>query len=149
MNHHHLLLVFHLLAATIWIGGHLLLSVGYLPKALKEKNRFIILNFEAQYERLGMSALLVLVASGVAMAFDYGVYPNRWFHFSEPIESMVSIKLLLLFATFSLAVSAQRFAIPKLKAGGPLNAMAFHIISVTTIGILMLIVGSSIRFGGL
>ena len=150
MNYHHILLIFHLLAATVWIGGHLILAILHLPKALKTKDKSIILDFQSRFERLGMISLLVSVSSGVAMALDFGVYPNRWFHFSDPIEKVVSIKLLHLGMTLCFALSAQFFVIPKMKSGNNmLNLIAIHIISVTLIGVIMLIAGSSIRFGGI
>ena len=150
MHYHHILLIFHLLASTIWIGGHLLLATSYLPKALRQNNKVIIMDFESRYERLGMSSLFVLVVTGIAMAIDFGVYPGRWFHFAEPIERVISVKLLLLFITLLLALSARFFVIPKLKLEtGSIKVLAIHIISVTFIGVLMLVLGSSIRFGGL
>ncbi len=148
MNHH-LLLVIHLLSATIWVGGHLLLSIGYLPKALKEKDQNIILNFEKKYEPIGMTALILLVISGVLMAYKYGVNFQYWFQFKTPIEQVISAKLLLLLLTVIFALSAQIRVIPKLRNdSNKLPEMAFHILSVTTIGILMLVFGSFIRFGG-
>ena len=150
MNYHHVVLIFHLLAATVWVGGHLLLTVLLLPRAVRENDPSVILDFQKQYERFGMSSLLILVVTGIAMALDYGVYPGRWFHFADPIETVVSLKLSLLAATFALALSAQFFVIPRLKSGNPaLGVIAFHIISVTLLGVSMLIIGSSIRFGGL
>ena len=47
MYTHHILLVLHLIAATIWVGGHLVLAIGYLPKALKHRDFSYIGNFEA------------------------------------------------------------------------------------------------------
>jgi putative copper export protein len=150
MAYHHLLLIFHLLAATIWLGGHLFLVALFLPKALRNNEASVILDFQAQYERIGMLSLYVLIGSGVAMALDLGIYPNQWFHFSGPIEKAVSIKILLLALTLGFALSARFFVIPRMKSGANMLGMiAIHIISVTTIAVLMLIVGSSIRFGGL
>lgn len=149
MNHHFLIIV-HLLSATIWVGGHLLLCIGYLPKALKEKNQDIILNFEKKYKPIGMLSLILLVISGILMAYKYGVGIEYWFLFKTPIEKVVSTKLLFLFLTIIFALSTQIRVIPKLrKSPKKLPEMAFHIISVTTIGILMLIFGSFVRFGGL
>ncbi len=45
MNHH-LLLIIHLMSATVWVGGHLILVASYLPRAIKEKNQNYILNYE-------------------------------------------------------------------------------------------------------
>lgn len=146
---HHLLLIVHLLSATIWVGGHLLLVFGYLPQALKEKNQNIILNYEKKYEPVGMTALVLLVVTGILMAYKYGVSIEYWFHFSTSIEKVVSTKLLLLLLTVLFALSAQFRVLPKLKNGpDKLPEMTFHILSVTLIGVLMLIFGSFIRFGG-
>lgn len=53
MNHH-LLLIIHLMSATVWVGGHLILVASYLPRAIKEKNQNYILNYEKKYEPIGM-----------------------------------------------------------------------------------------------
>lgn len=149
MNHHFLLIV-HLICAAIWVGGHLLLVFAYLPKALKEKNQHIILGYEKKYEPVGMPALALLVITGILMAYKYGVGIESWFHFAAPIEKVVSTKLTLLFVTVLFALSAQFRVIPKLKNNpDKLSEMSIHIISVTTIGVIMLILGSFVRFGGI
>jgi putative copper export protein len=146
---HHLLLIIHLLCASIWVGGHLLLVFGHLPQALKEKNQNIILDYERKYEPVGMTALVLLVVTGIMMAYKYGVSIEYWFHFATPIEKVVSTKLLLLLLTVLFALSAQFRVLPKLKNNpDKLPEMTFHIVSVTLIGILMLVVGSFVRFGG-
>lgn len=148
MNHH-LLLIIHLLSATIWVGGHLLLCFAYLPQALKEKDPKIILNYERKYEPVGMTALVLLVITGVLMAYKYGVTIEYWFQFATPIEKVVSSKLILLLLTVAFALSAQFRVLPKFKNDSrKLPEMTFHILSVTIIGILMLIFGSFVRFGG-
>jgi uncharacterized membrane protein len=62
------LVLLHVLGATIWAGGHLILSIAFLPKALKERKLNIILDFEKQYERVGIPALLLQVITGFWMA---------------------------------------------------------------------------------
>jgi len=112
---HHLLLIIHLLSATIWVGGHLLLVFGHLPQALKEKNQNIILNYEKKYEPVGMTALILLVTTGILMAYKYGISIEYWFQFSTPIEKVVSTKLLLLLLTFVFAFSAHFSVFPKFR----------------------------------
>jgi putative copper export protein len=146
---HHLLLIIHLLCASIWVGGHLLLALGHLPQALREKNQNIILNYERKYEPVGMTALVLLVVTGIMMAYKYGVSIEYWFQFATPIEKVVSTKLLLLLLTVLFALSAQFRVLPKLRTNpDKLPEMTFHIVSVTLIGVLMLIFGSFVRFGG-
>ena len=126
-----------------------MLVFGHLPQALKEKNQNIILNYERKYEPVGMTALVLLVVTGIMMAYKYGVSFEYWFHFATPIEKVVSTKLLLLLLTVLFALSAQFRVLPKLKNNpGKLPEMTFHIVSVTLIGVLMLVFGSFVRFGG-
>lgn len=150
MDKHHLLLIVHLLSATIWVGGHLVLMCGFLPKALKEKNFDYIGNFEKTYEPIGMPALLLLVITGIIMAYDYDATFTKWFSFSSAIERVVSTKLILLLTTVCFAISAQTRVLPKLRKGKieKLPEMAVHIIGVTCIGITMVILGSFVRYGG-
>lgn len=148
MKLHHILLVIHLIAASVWVGGHLVLSIGLLPKALKQKDPNIIIDFERKYEPVGMPALVLLIITGVWMAYDYGVPIHQWFSFSGSIETVISTKLLLLFLTFGFALHAQLDVIPNLNKDN-LKEMAFHIVTVTVIGVTMLVLGSSVRYGGI
>lgn len=145
---HHLLLIVHLLAATIWVGGHLILSIRFLPQALKEKDASIIRNFKNKFEPVGLPSLLILLLTGVLMAYDYNVTYAQWFSFKDNIEKVVSLKLLLLFITVALAINAQLFVFPKLSSE-KLVPVAIQIIAVTILGVAMLVFGSLVRVGGL
>ncbi len=119
---------------------------GHLPQAIRENNQQLILDYEKKYEPVGMTALVLLVVSGILMAYHYGVGINKWFHFGSPIEKVISIKLCLLLLTVAFALSAQFRVLPKLKNNADkLPEMAFHIISVTLIGVAMLVFGTFIR----
>ncbi|MGL2962809.1 copper resistance protein CopD [Flavobacterium sp. RSB2_4_14] len=145
---HQFYLILHLLAATIWVGGHLFLSLRFLPEALKKKDAVIIINFKDKFEPIGLPSLLVLLITGILMAYDYNATLTHWFSFSNAIEKIVSIKLILLFSTLVLAINAQLFVFPKLTSD-KLLPVAFQIIAVTILGIVMLILGSLVRIGGL
>lgn len=110
---HHLLLIFHLLGAAVWVGGHLVLAIGILPEVLKKNDPEILLNFERKFEKIGIPALLVMVITGVWMAYQFGIGVSAWFRFSNPIETVVSLKLILLFITVLFALSANFFCIAK------------------------------------
>lgn len=148
MTLHHFTLILHLIAATIWVGGHLTLCTVFLPEALRKKDPSIILKFERKFEPLGMSALLTLVASGIWMAYDFGVTADTWFSFLGGFEKVVSLKLLLLFLTIICALIAQFIVIPNLNQYN-LKAMAVLIITVTLTGVTMLILGTTLRYGGI
>jgi putative copper export protein len=145
---YNLSITLHVLAATIWAGGHLILVIGFLPKALKDKDPEVIKFFESRYERIGLPALLILVITGFFQAFR--MMPNffDWFTFSYFIPVNVTIKLLLLLITLGLAIHAKTRVIPKLSKDN-LKPLAYHIISITIVGILMVIVGVSFRYGGI
>jgi putative copper export protein len=145
---YNLSITLHVLAATIWAGGHLILAIGFLPKALKDKDPEVIKFFESRYERIGLPALLLLVITGLFQAFR--MMPNffDWFSFSYFIPVNVTIKLLLLLITLGLAIHAKTRVIPKLSKDN-LKPLAYHIISITIVGILMVIVGVSFRYGGI
>lgn len=126
----------------------MILSIGLLPKALKERDPEIITNFEKSYEKIGLPALLVLVVTGIFLSYSYGITVSDWFSFSNSIEKVVSIKLILLFTTLGLAIHARLFIIPKLSAKS-LPFMAAHIILITLVGLTMMVIGTFVRFGGI
>ena len=82
------LIIIHVLGATIWVGGHLLLCLRYLPEALKKKDPEIIKAFEKKYEIIGMPSLFLQVITGVWMALS--VYGVNLFGFSNPVETATS-----------------------------------------------------------
>jgi putative copper export protein len=145
---YHLYLILHLIAACIWIGGHILLLFRYLPEALKNNSIEIITDFEKKFERIGLPALLIQVITGILLAYHYNVTISKWFNFENQIEKVISLKLLLLFITLILAIHARLFIIPKLNQGN-LKHLAWHILLINIIGITMLVLGSFIRFGGI
>lgn len=145
---HHFYLILHIFAATIWVGGHFLLLVRYLPKALREQNTNVISDYEKQYEVVGIPALLISIITGILLAYHYGVPIGTWFSFSSPIEKVVSIKLLLLLTTVILAIHARFFIIPRLSTR-TLPMLGWHILAVTALGISLLTLGTFVRMGGL
>ena len=146
MDKHHILLIIHLISATVWVGGHLVLLLGFLPKALKHKNFDFISRFEKTYEPIGMPSLLLLVITGILMAYDLNAPLSSWFSF----ETVVSLKIIGLLTTICFAISAQTRVLPKLAKGQiqKLPEMAVHILCVTLIAVTLLILGSTIRNGG-
>ena len=145
---HQIVFIFHLLAATVWVGGHLFLAIRYLPEALKKKDTSVLINFKDKFEPVGLPSLLTLLITGILMAYHYDVTVSHWFSFSGSIEKVVSAKLLLLLLSVGLAINAQLFVFPKIKSDN-LRPVAFQIIAITVIGVAMLVLGSWVRIGGL
>lgn len=134
----------HIVAATIWTGGHLVLTLGFLPKALKQRDFGIIENFESKYEPIGMPALLILVVTGVYMTAQYA--PDFFkMDMTDHYTRHLVFKFILLIFTLALAIHARFFLIPKKR----LKLLAIHILAVTIIAVLFVFTGFSARSGGL
>jgi putative copper export protein len=136
----------HLLFATIWVGGHLVLSIGILPQAIKTKDVSIIVNFESIYEKIGIPSLVGQILTGIVLFLmrveNYSVL-LRWDDF---IGRHFILKILLLLFTIGLAIHARLRIVPKLNKEN-LNILAIHIIAVSIVGVLFVLVGISIRLG--
>lgn len=139
-----IIIFIHILCATIWTGGHLVLTLGFLPRAIKDKDLSIIDQFESKYERVGIPALIILVITGMHLAatyttnffgFDFSIHHNRHIYY----------KFILLIMTIILAVHARFVLIPKKK----LKPLVYHIILATILSVMFIFVGFSVRSGGL
>lgn len=141
-----IMLLLHVLAATIWTGGHIVLSVVVLPKVLKESSPSRLLEFESIYEKIGMPALLIQIFTGSWLAYRMLPDVSQWFDFSNPLAHPIIAKLLLLSLTVLVALHARLRVIPMLSSNN-LRLMAWHIIAVTIISVLFVVVGVSFRTG--
>lgn len=143
-----LLVIVHALAATVWTGGHLVLDLGVLPKALRERRAAGIRDFEETFEPLGLTALAIQVFTGLAMAWIDLPGFQGLFSLANPIGMLVGVKLLLLAATGGLALHARLRLIPNLNDEN-LPGLAWHIRGITALAIAFVVVGALIRLGGL
>jgi uncharacterized membrane protein len=137
----------HVLAASVWIGGHLVLAVGYVPRLLKSsKGLEELLAFERVYERLGLPSLLIAVITGVYLGLHW--YPiDRWFTFSGKAW-LLGVKAILLLATVLLAVDARLRIIRRARRGGSVNIydLAVHVVLVAIVSVGFLAAGWALRF---
>ncbi|MBI2993749.1 MAG: CopD family protein [Gammaproteobacteria bacterium] len=142
-----LLLVLHVLGATIWVGGHLVLSLAILPRALRTRNPSIILEFESAYERIGIPALLVQVVTGLMLAHHWVPEVESWLSADTPLTRLIFVKLALLAATVVLGAHARLRIIPRLNSDN-LPLLAYHVVTVTLLGVAFLVAGAAFRTGG-
>lgn len=142
-----LILFLHVLGATIWTGGHLALSFIVLPRALAARDAQILKDFEEGFERIGIPALLVQVASGLWLALQMAPEWRGWFAMADPINTAVLVKLSLLAATAGLALNARFRVVPRLDADS-LPLMAWHVRGVTLLSVLFVATGVFLRNGG-
>ena len=143
-----LILVLHILGATVWTGGHLVLATTILPRALRRRNAALVRDFEARYEGIGIPALAVQVVTGFWLAHRILPDPKAWFAFASPVATLIAVKLAVLMLTVILAVDARVRIIPRLRSEN-LPALAWHVIPVTVLSVLFVVIGVGLRTGGL
>ncbi len=135
------LILLHVLAASVWVGGHLILSLSVLPQALKTKNVKAITQFESFFEKIGIPALLIQVVTGLMLIHSRLVFPLVW---HDRSNLLILMKLGLLLITVLLALHARLKLIPNLNKK-TLPLLGLHIAAVTIVGILFVVAGLSFR----
>jgi len=140
-------LFLHVLGATIWTGGHLVLALSVLPRVLRERSPEELLRFEQGYERVGMPALAVQIITGLWMAWQMIPDVGAWLAMESSPARAIALKLGLLAATALIAVHARFRVIPTLSRD-TLTLMAWHVGAVTLLSVAFVAVGVSFRFGG-
>lgn len=140
------ILILHLLGATVWTGGHLILTLVVLPKALLSRNIDGLMQFEQLFERVGMPALVLQIITGLWMA--YQLLPNiaAWFKLDNDFSILISFKLLLLLMTVLVALHARFYRIPRLSIH-TLKGFSINIILVTLFSVAFVVVGTLFRTG--
>jgi putative copper export protein len=141
-----ILLFLHLIGASIWLGGHLILALKILPPAWRARDPAPIRAFEQRYEALGLPALLLQVITGVWLATLW-LPANAWLS-NTPIANLIQLKLALLALSLLLGIHARLRLIPRLSSA-TLGALAMHIYAITLTAVALVWVGVSFRFGGL
>ena len=142
-----LMLFLHVLGATVWTGGHLVLALTWLPRVLRERSPEQLLRFEQGYERIGMPALVLQIVTGLWMAYQMVPSVAQWLSPDTPVARAIALKLVLLLCTALIAAHARLRVIPRLSAG-TLPLMAWHVGAVTLLSVGFVAVGVSLRFGG-
>ncbi len=142
-----LMLFLHVLGATVWTGGHLVLALTWLPHVLRERSPEQLLRFEQGYERIGMPALVLQIVTGLWMAYQMVPSVAQWLSPDTPVARAIALKLVLLLCTALIAAHARLRVIPRLSAH-TLPLMAWHVGAVTLLSVGFVAVGVSLRFGG-
>jgi putative copper export protein len=148
METYRLLVALHLLGASIWVGGHLVLALSVLPRAMRANDPTVVRDFESGYERIGIPALVLQVVTGLWLAQRWMPDAADWLSPSTPQAHLILTKLVLLVVTAALGAHARLRIIPKLDASR-LPALRAHIVAITTVGVLFLVLGVGVRTGGL
>lgn len=123
-----------------------MLAVRILPRALRLRSAAVLLDFEKQFEPIGMTALMVQVITGLWLA-SHLVPLRMWLVWNNHASQLISIKLGLLAMTIGLALIARFRVIPRLHDEN-VASMAWLISLVTLISVLLATAGVGIRTGG-
>ena len=142
------LVFLHVLAATVWTGGHLVLAAVVLPRVLKARSPEMLHDFESAYERIGIPALIVQVVTGFWLAYRLVPDVGQWFDLNDPVSRLIAAKIALLIVTILFALDARLRLIPNLSEDN-LTAMAWHIVPVTVVSVLFVFIGVAFRTGWL
>src|SRR5512132_641058 len=129
-----ILIALHLVGASVWIGGHLVLATTILPRALRHREPSIILDFEKAFERIGLPSLLLQVVTGLLLAYHWLPEISAWFTLDSNVSVYVVTKLALLTAARGLALNAQFRVIPNINRDN-MYVLASHISLVTIMSI--------------
>lgn len=139
------LVFLHVLFASVWVGGHLVLALALLPAARKTGDVHSLCAFEERYEPLAAPSLVGLILTGLLLAW-WEVRPDggAWIGFADGLSTLLTIKVLLVVATLGLALDA------KLRLGGgptreTMEAYAWHARTVTVLAVLLLAAGVGLR----
>ena len=143
-----ILIALHLIGAAVWIGGHLVLATTILPRALRNRDPSLILDFEQGFERIGLPSLLLQVVTGLLLAYRWLPEISAWLRLDSNVSIYVVVKLALLAATLGLALNAKFRVIPNINRDN-MHVLASHIVLVTVMSIGFLLAGIAIRTGGL
>ncbi len=140
------LLFLHLLGASVWVGGHLVLLLGILPRAMLARDPAPIRAFEQIYERIGVPALLLQIVSGLWLAVIW-LPPAQWLD-QGALPRLVQTKLLLLALTLGLGLHARLVLIPHLDQRS-LPRLGLHILFITLAAVAFVWTGTGFRVGAL
>jgi uncharacterized membrane protein len=139
-------LVLHVLGACVWAGGHVVLALAVLPGAWRRRDVAAIRAFEAGFERVGLPAMAVQIATGAWLALRMLPDTAAWLDASNGLTRAIWLKLALLGLTVALAAHARLRLIPHLTAS-TVPALGLHIIAVTVLSLGFCIAGVTLRFG--
>lgn len=147
-----LVLFLHLLGACIWVGGHLILAIRFVPQAWRTSDARELLAFEHKYEPLGMAALGMQIATGLHLAWAYSSDMAQWFDpHAAPIH-VIGYKIVTLLLTALIAAHARFRVIPQLHKqpqGARVRWFCIHVLGVTALAVLFVYLGVVFRFGGI
>jgi putative copper export protein len=143
---HHVLHIVHLLAATLWLGGLALLVLAWLPEMLRTRDPRLMWDALMRSRWVLMASLVVLVGSGLGLAWNWLPETRLWFTPDLPLARLVLAKvalatlLLLVLAYVEMRVLA-RFSADRL------GRLGLCLVLLVLIAVGASVVGTAFRYG--
>lgn len=139
------LLILHILGASIWIGGMLILTIGILPRAKKAKNSSIIKNFESSFHILGMVALTIQLLTGFRLAMIYAGGMKHLFDFANNHAAVLfAWKLVLIILTMLCFVMFKKKKLSNLTDDNISSlSLVIWVLTLLALGLMVLGLGFS------
>jgi len=147
-SEYQVLQLIHVIGATIWVGGHLLLLGGYLRRALREGSASPIIEFERMFARIGLPSFALTMVSGALMGL-IRYPPSLWLDLDGP-TGRLGLKVLTVTALLPIMVYAEKRVLPALKSGGNPKMLArFSVLATvaTILSLILVVLGWAVRFG--
>ena len=142
-----ILQLIHVLAASMWIGPHLVLATGPMVRALRQGDVKPILEFYRAFSWPATIGLLIAVITGLSMAYVRAP-PSVWFNFGEP-QGRIGEKILTLIVLLLISGYAHARLVPEMRRGGSnvLRKTVLFVIVATLLSLALALLGFMIRFG--
>ena len=140
------IVLLHILTATISVGGHLIMISTYLLESVQKKNPKILLAFIKKFGIIGNPSLIILILTGLYMGYEMLPSLSDLFSFKNHLDTLVSIKLILLLLLGILIANIKLQLVPKVKKNSKyLNILALNIVLLTFVAVLFVVTGLSFR----
>jgi len=85
----------HLIAAISWIGGSVFMFALGISLRDKDAQKQVYPHVGPIFGWFEVGALIVLLATGIQLGIDYGLFPMMFYDFSIPVSDAVSKKVAL------------------------------------------------------
>lgn len=134
------LIILHILGASIWIGGLLIMALGVLPKAKKANNSSLLKDYEGSFHILGMIALTLQFLTGFRLAMIYAGGMKGLFDFSNHAAVLFIWKFVLILLTMGLFVIFKKKTLSTLTDSN-ISSASVMVWILTIIALALMILG--------
>ena len=137
----------HVIAASMWVGSHLILATGPMVRALRLRDSRPILEFYRAIAWPATVGLLIAALTGFYMAL-LRAPPSEWFSFGEP-SGRIGEKTVTFIVLLVISGYAHARIFPGMRQNNPSvfwRAILFVVVA-TLLSLALPLLGSIIRYG--